>query len=80
MRIISLLLLLYAYSFSFMVFCLDENVLNSMLGTYTYVVLNTYVNFVVMSLIYEKGIKLVFANCWLIFSSEFFLIYLSSIS
>lgn len=76
-----------------MVFCLDENVLNSMLGTYTYVgiilllyvsiyvavVLNTYVNLVVMSLIYEKG-KLVFANCWLIFSSEFFLFYLSSIS
>lgn len=54
-----------------MVFCcLDENVLNSILGTYTYVrilllyvsryvavALNTSVNLVVMSLIYEKGMK-----------------------
>lgn len=59
-----------------MVFCLDENVLHSMLGTYTNVgvilllyvsiyvtvVLITYVNLVVMSLIYERGVKLVFCK------------------
>lgn len=84
MKMISLL---YARRFSFMVFCcLGENVLSSMLGAYTCVgivllyvniyfavVLNTYVNVVVMSSIYEKGIKVFFANSWLIFSSGFVL-------
>lgn len=73
--------LLYAHRFSFMVFCcLNENVLNSILGIYTYVgILLLFVNIyvaVVTSLIYEKGIKVFCKLVGLNFTSGLILLFI----